>query len=113
MTRARLARISWFPVLALTLAAWVASPPDATAQQQSSRDQPFFGVTTDGNLIPDLFPIRATGVSTAPIVEAAKAYLRMLRPDRTRAKAASRWGSLMSLNDSPCRGRPPTGTLLQ
>ena len=74
MTHARLGRISWFPVLALTLASWVAPPPDAAAQQQSSRDQPFFGVTTDGELIPDLFPIRATGVSTAPIVEAARAY---------------------------------------
>ena len=83
MTRARLGRSSWFPVLALTLASWVAPPPDAAAQQQSSRDQPFFGVTTDGELIPDLFPIRATGVSTAPIVEAARAYLRMLTPEQT------------------------------
>ena len=60
MTRARLGRISWFPVLALTLASGVASP-DAAAQQQSSRDQPFFGVTTDGNLIPDLFPFAPRG----------------------------------------------------
>ena len=82
ITRARLGRSSRFPVLALTLASWVAPPPDAAAQQQSSRDQPFFGVTTDGELIPDLFPIRATGVSTAPIVEAARAYLRMLRPEQ-------------------------------
>ena len=82
MTRVRLSRISWFPVLALTLASWVTPPPDAAAQQQSSRDQPFFGVTTDGDLIPDLFPVRSTGVSTAPIVEAAKAYLRMLRPEQ-------------------------------
>ncbi len=80
MTRATLGRISWFPVLALTLASWVTQPPDAADQQHSSRDQPFFGVTTDGHLIPDLSPIRATGVSTAPIVEAARAYLRMLTP---------------------------------
>ena len=83
MTRARLGRIGWFSAFALTLASWVASPLNATAQQQSSEGQPFFGVTTDGHLIPDLFPIRATGVSTAPILEAARAYLRMLTPEET------------------------------
>ena len=89
MTRARLSRIVWFSVLAFTLASWIASPRDATAQQQSSEGQPFFGVTTDGRLIPDLFPIRATGVSTAPILEAARAYLKMLTPEET---AQTRFG---------------------
>ena len=82
MTRTRLGRVSWFSALALTLVSWAASPLDVTAQRRSSQGQPFFGVTTDGDLIPDLFPIRATGVSTAPIVEAARAYLRMLRPEQ-------------------------------
>lgn len=89
MTRPRIGRISWFAVLALTIVSWAASPPDATAQRRSSQGQPFVGVTTDGDLIPDLFPIRATGVSTAPIVEAARAYLRMLTPEQT---AQTRFG---------------------
>src|SRR5262245_27330200 len=33
------------------------------------------GVTTDGNARPGLFPVRKTGVSTAPIVEAAQQLL--------------------------------------
>jgi hypothetical protein len=42
--------------------------------------EPFKGVTTDGTVVPDLFPIRATGVSTAPIRQAAEAFLATLTP---------------------------------
>ncbi len=41
----------------------------------------FKGVTTDGNVIPGLYPIRQTGVSTAPLVAAAKAFLASLSPE--------------------------------
>ncbi len=81
MTRARFGFVSWFSVLTLALASGVTVPTGAAAQE-SSQGQPFFGITTDGHLTPDLFPIRATGVSTAPILEAARAYLRMLRPEQ-------------------------------
>lgn len=37
--------------------------------------QPFKGVTTDGNVIPGLFELKATGVANTPIVKAAKAFL--------------------------------------
>ncbi|MBL6763669.1 MAG: DUF3500 domain-containing protein [Verrucomicrobiae bacterium] len=40
--------------------------------------QPFKGVTSDGKVVPGLFEIRATGVSTAPIAEAAGAFLASL-----------------------------------
>lgn len=48
------------------------------AQRAQEELEPFVGVTTDGDPDPGLFPIRATGVSTAPIVEAARAFLGSL-----------------------------------
>jgi len=39
---------------------------------------PFTGVTTDGRVVPGLYEVRSTGVSTAPVVEAAGALLRTL-----------------------------------
>ncbi|MFJ4833523.1 DUF3500 domain-containing protein [Streptomyces sp. NPDC088747] len=35
----------------------------------------FFGLTTDGNRIDDLYTIHSTGVATAPVIAAAKAFL--------------------------------------
>ncbi|HEY9845514.1 MAG TPA: DUF3500 domain-containing protein, partial [Candidatus Caenarcaniphilales bacterium] len=40
--------------------------------------EPFKGVTTDGEAISGLFPIRSTGVSTAPVRGAAEAFLASL-----------------------------------
>jgi hypothetical protein len=46
---------------------------------------PFTGVTTDGTVIPNLFAVRSTGVSTAPVVTAAQAFLASLSaPQRTK-----------------------------
>jgi len=39
---------------------------------------PYRGLTTDGNVVPGLFPIKSTGVSTKPIVTAARAFLESL-----------------------------------
>jgi hypothetical protein len=47
--------------------------------------EPFKGVTTDGNVVPNLFALRSTGVSTAPARKAAAAFLASLTPDQ-RAK---------------------------
>ena len=82
MDRSRFTRIGLLSLILFAMAAWLAFPTEGAAQQ-NRLDEPFFGVTTDGDLIPNLFPIRATGVSTAPIVEAARAYLRMLTPEQT------------------------------
>jgi hypothetical protein len=42
----------------------------------------FRGVTTDGNIVPGLFPIRATGVSTEPVRLAAERFLASLAPEQ-------------------------------
>jgi hypothetical protein len=47
--------------------------------------EPFKGVTTDGAVVPRLFPLRSTGVSTAPVRQAAESFLATLTPEQ-RAK---------------------------
>ncbi|MEM9158992.1 MAG: DUF3500 domain-containing protein, partial [Verrucomicrobiota bacterium] len=47
--------------------------------------EPFKGVTTDGKIIPDLYKIKQTGVSTKPARLAAEAFLQALTP-KQRAK---------------------------
>jgi hypothetical protein len=59
---------------------WLVLPEAGVTQ--SPLGDPFFGITTDGNRIPNLFPVEATGVSTEPLVEAARAYLESLRPEQ-------------------------------
>ena len=47
--------------------------------------EPFKGITTDGSVTAGLFPVRSTGVSTAPVQQAADAFLKALSPEqRTR-----------------------------
>jgi hypothetical protein len=58
--------------------------------------EPFKGVTTDGNIIPGLFPIRSTGVSTEPVRKAAGAFLTSLTEEQ-RAKTT------FSMDDSEWR----------
>ncbi len=43
--------------------------------------EPFKGVTRDGSVVPGLFPIRSTGVSTEPVRRAAEAFLATLGED--------------------------------
>jgi Protein of unknown function (DUF3500) len=56
--------------------------PEFVAQTRARADaelaRPFVGVTTDGRAIPDLFPLRPTGVSTKPLEDAARALLGAL-----------------------------------
>jgi Protein of unknown function (DUF3500) len=48
--------------------------------------EPFRGITADGTVVPGLFPLQTTGVSTRPILDAAEALLAALGPaQRTRA----------------------------
>src|SRR5262245_33351002 len=54
----------------------------AYAQTQARRDvkpQPpseaFKGITTNGTVVPGLFPVQATGVTTEPVRKAAQAFL--------------------------------------
>jgi hypothetical protein len=47
--------------------------------------EPFKGITTNGQIIPGLFALRSTGVSTEPVRQAAAAFLASLSPEQ-RAK---------------------------
>jgi hypothetical protein len=40
--------------------------------------EPFRGVTTDGQVVPGLFSLRQTGISTEPIKDAADAFIASL-----------------------------------
>ncbi len=44
--------------------------------------EPFKGITTDGKLVPGLFPMRSTGVTTEPVREAAAAFLDVLTEEQ-------------------------------
>ncbi|HEY8460950.1 MAG TPA: DUF3500 domain-containing protein, partial [Blastocatellia bacterium] len=44
--------------------------------------EPFKGITTDGNIVPGLFPIRSTGVSTEPVRKAASLFLASLNEEQ-------------------------------
>jgi len=48
---------------------------------------PFVGITANGAVEPGLFPMQQTGVSTAPLREAAAAFLAALDPERRQAAA--------------------------
>ncbi len=52
----------------------------SVAAEASGLAEPFKGITTNGMVRPGLFPLRSTGVSTAPVVAAAKAFLSTLQP---------------------------------
>ncbi len=89
------------PVVALTVAPLLldAQPPGAPAggpppggfgggfgqMEARALGEPFKGVTTTGTVMPGLYSIRSTGVSTQPVVRAAEAFLAALTPEQ-RAK---------------------------
>ena len=54
----------------------------AAMQRPDPLTEPFTGVTTNGSVVPGLFPIRSTGVSTAPIRAAAMKFLDGLTDDQ-------------------------------
>ena len=71
-------RIGLSVVLGAALAATAAQRPDPI-------DEPFKGVTTNGTVIEGLFPIQATGVTTAPVQQAAVAFIAVLTDDQRRS----------------------------
>lgn len=50
----------------------------STAAEAKGLSEPFKGVTTNGTLVPGLFAVRSTGVSTEPVRTAAHAFLAAL-----------------------------------
>ena len=53
-----------------------------SAMREKALAEPYRGVTTNGTVIPNLFPIRATGVSTKPIQLAAESFLATLTEEQ-------------------------------
>jgi hypothetical protein len=53
--------------------------------EQKGLAEPFKGITTDGNVLPGMFKIQSTGVSTEPVRKAADALLASLTPDQRKA----------------------------
>jgi len=84
-----------------------AQPPPAAGGSPVNREavalaEPFVGITTDGNVQPGLFHIRATGVTTEPVKKAAVAFLAALTPEQ-RAKTTfpvddSEWRKWMNVH---------------
>ena len=54
----------------------------STRMEEAGLKDIFIGITTDGQVVPDLFTIRTTGVSTAPVKQAADAFLGTLAPEQ-------------------------------
>jgi len=55
------------------------SPPPGGLDLRVTED--FFGLTTDGRIVPGLFDVHSDGVDTAPVVAAAQAFLAALGDD--------------------------------
>jgi hypothetical protein len=64
--------------------------------ERTALAEPFRGVTTDGTVLPGLFSIESTGVSTAPVKAAAEAFLAGLT-------AAQRQATVFAVDDDEWR----------
>ena len=70
---------------AVSLTSWTLLVAREQQQKPDPLAEPFTGVTTNGTVTPGLFPIRASGVSTGPVREAAVKFLAALTDEqRTR-----------------------------
>src|SRR5215813_6934488 len=50
--------------------------------EQKGLAEPFKGLTTDGRIVPGLFPVHSTGVSTEPVRNAAEGFLASLTAEQ-------------------------------
>ena len=57
-------------------------PPNYVEKSLAAAAEPFKGITSDGNIIPGLFGIQKTGVSTQSIRQAAEDFLGSLTPEQ-------------------------------
>jgi hypothetical protein len=72
-------------VLVLTILVAACSAALTVRAQRGGQDpasDPFRGITTDGTVVSGLFAIRATGVSTRPVVQAANQFVGSLTPEQ-------------------------------
>ena len=63
------------------------------ARADAATAAPFVGVSTDGHIVPGLFALQQTGVSTRPLKDAADAFLASL-------DTSQRHAGLFALDDS-------------
>lgn len=68
--------------LLLTLVTLLLAQPRGAVAGRDAIKEPFKGVTTDGEIRRGLFKIRATGVSTEPLRQAAVDFLASLTPEQ-------------------------------
>ena len=59
----------------------------SAAAEAKGLSEPFKGVTTDGNVLPGLFAVKSTGVSTEPVRVAAQAFLDALTSEQRKKTA--------------------------
>ena len=57
-------------------------PPNYVEKSLAAAAEPFKGITNNGEVIPGLFRIQKTGISTQSIREAAEAFLASLTPEQ-------------------------------
>ena len=93
---ARLAAVAAGIVLSATVFALHGSAELPSQQQQDPLAEPFKGVTTNGTVMTGLFPVRRTGVSTAPVRRAADRFIGTLTP-------AQRARTLYTVDDTEWR----------
>jgi hypothetical protein len=60
-------------------------PGGPSGNEESSLAEPFVGITTNGAVMPGLFTIAPTGISTAPVRAAAEAFLGSLTAEQRAA----------------------------
>lgn len=90
---AMLSGVSWMPTVMLSQASRPAPPPRPPAEllrlslaaEKQGLAEPFKGITANGEIEPNLFAIRSTGVSTEPVRRGADAFLASLSPARRQA----------------------------
>jgi hypothetical protein len=76
-------RLSLLVTISVTVGALtIVVTADQRGRQGNPADDPFVGVTTDGTVVTGLFPIRASGVSTTPVREAAARFLASLSAEQ-------------------------------
>lgn len=66
---------------------WAAQAPDPEFEERVRKalEPPYIGVTTDGKVQAGLYAIKPTGITTAPVVEAAQALLKSLSSEQSKA----------------------------
>jgi hypothetical protein len=92
IARARSGRAAWLVGTSLLLSWAVLAQTDRVARfpamsraaEEKGLAEPFKGITANGEVVKGLFPLRSTGVSTAPVRIAAEKFLAVLSEEQRR-----------------------------